>query len=178
MSIDWGSKDFTLSNLNFSVNDGSLLSAVKMLKAKTKQAFYAAIVKNGVIHRSTWNGCAYNAGAEMLDQPLQVSSIASAANAFGDTPAVVKRFINAWDTSRYTSDEIATQALLEVLEQVGIFTDPDSPTVRKRIVVKTMIESTMSDQEMLDEFKQIVLDDEMNEELAAILAEAEGLVMV
>lgn len=177
MSIDWGSKDFTLSNLNFSVTDGSLESAVKMLKAKTKQAFYAAIVKNGVIHRKTWNGCAYNAGALELENPLEVSSYASASVAFGDTPHVVQKFIHAWDSSRYTSDEFATQALLEMLERVGIFTDPDSPTIRKRIVVRTIHESTMTDQEMLDEFKSIVLDNEMNEELAAILAEAESLVM-
>ena len=178
MAVDWGSKNFTLSNMNFSVNDGSLLSAVKMLKAKTKQAFYAAIVKNGVIHRSTWNGCAYNAGAMELEQALHVASIASASAAFGDTQAVVRRFINAWDSSRYTSDEFATKALLEMLEQVGIFTDPDQPTVRKRIVATTIHESTMSDQQMLDEFKSIVLDDQMNEELEKILAEAEALVMV
>lgn len=174
----WGAEHFTLKNMNFKVTDGSLESAVKCLKAKTKQAFYAAIVKNGVIHRKTWNGCAFNAAGLVLENPRTINSYLTASATFGDTEAVVKKFILAWDNSHYATDQLATAALLEILERVGIFSDPDQPKIQRRIVVEVAEASTMTDAELMFEFTLLVQDNKMNEELVAILDAAESLVMV
>jgi hypothetical protein len=177
----WGANEFSLTNVNFSVSDNSLLSAVKMLKATTKQAFYGAILRNGVLRRRTWDGCAFNAGSLELElQGQSAISFESAAQIFGESPAVVKRFISAWDTSNYSDDREATVALTEMLESVGIFTDPDSPTIEKpakpkrRIVIEVVHESTMTDAELLEEFKDVVLHTELDKELTELLESAES----
>lgn len=142
-----------LHNLNFKSTTGfSLESAVKCLSPGAKQAFYSAAMRKGIIRRGTWNACAYNAGAEEIGV-LGVNSFEKAAEAFQCTVAVVRKFINAWDSSPYRSDEEATRALLELLEKVGIFSDPDSPRI-VRVYRKVIVEGNMTDAELLADFQK------------------------
>ena len=180
----WGASEFRLTNMNMTVADKSLDSAVKMLHAKTKQAFFGAIARNGIIKRRTWNGCAFNAGSmeqEILGNTvLDVHSVQDAALAFGESPAVIRRFIYAWDQSNYISDQEATQALREMLIQAGLFNDPDTPGIEKRekrIVVQSVFASTLTDEALMNELTEMVQNDNMNEELANLLNAAESLVL-
>jgi hypothetical protein len=145
-----------LHNLNFTPAKGGLEAAVMCLPPAAKQAFYSAAMRKGIIHRSTWNGCAFNAGG--VEVGINgITSHQKAAEAFGCTTAVVSKFIQAWDNSPYTSDEAATRGLLELLEKVGIFSDPDQPKV-VRIYRKVIVEGNMTDAELLKDFQAEIAD--------------------
>lgn len=167
----WGSEHFRLSGLNMKPATGSPLEqAVKLLPARVKQAFYGAAMRKGVIARSTWNGCAFNAGSleqEVLGDKVSKAGVTSgpaAAQVFGISEFLVSNFIQAWDSSPYPSDQAATEALVEILERIGIYSDPDQPKVR--IVMQTVCEGT--DAELMAAFKKELENPEFSfPELAA-----------
>lgn len=113
----------------------TLEAAVADLNSKTKRAFYSAILRTGTLARKTWDGCAYNQGGIELGDKT-INSSAAAAELFECDVTVVGRFINAWDSFRPDySDKQATQALLEILEKVGILNEPtkaEKPKGEKR----------------------------------------------
>lgn len=161
---EWGSKSFGISGLNFKGHGGSALEqATYLLPARVRQAFYGAAMRQGVIARKTWNGCAFNAGS--LENEIQgkkiegkakveigVQSTNTAADVFGISQFKVKNFIQAWDQSPYPNDKVATEALVEILERIGLFNDPDKPKVR--IVTHVVHEGNMTDAQLLDSFKE------------------------
>jgi len=169
---DWGSKSFVLTGLNFGKSSASELEqAVTLLPARVRQAFYGAAMRKGIIARKTWNGCAFNAGS--LENEIQgkkiegklevtqgVAGYTSAAEVFNISPYKVSRFISAWDTSPYASDKLATEALVEILERIGIFNDPDKPTVK--IVTHTVYEGNMTDAQLLASFKEELTNPEFS----------------
>lgn len=179
MPGNWGSEHFRITGLNFSgVGDFSLEAAVTMLPARVKQAFYGAAMRQGVLRRSTWNGCAFNAGSMEIQENnngLLAYSIESSAKMFNISSALVKRFISAWDHSKYPNDREATQALVEMLERIGIFTDPDMPTVK--IISTRVYEGNMTDEQLLDSFNVAIRTDALDDELKALVEEAESLLV-
>lgn len=102
----------------------TLVSVIQPLNPKSKCAMFAA-ARAGTIARRTWNGCAWNA-AGVEDGAGDISSVTAAANNFGVDQVHVSRFIGIWDAiPPHVSDEVATQMLIEALEYVGIFTEPN-----------------------------------------------------
>jgi hypothetical protein len=160
---EWGAKSFHISGLNFGKSTGSRLEqACYLLPARVRQAFYGAAMRQGTIARKTWNGCAFNAGSlvnEIQGQKIEgkqevisgVQSYMSAAEVFGISEFKVKNFIDAWDGSPYPNDQVATEALVEILERIGLFNDPDKPKVR--IVTHVVHEGNMTDAEVLASFQ-------------------------
>lgn len=149
---DWGAQ---LHNLNFrSVVANDLESAVRCLSPGAKQAFYSAAMRKGVLHKRTWNGCAYNAGGMEIVSGSNIRSIQEAAKIFQCTPHTVSKFIQAWD-SHPGSDEHSTKILLELLEKVGIFSDPDKPRV-VRVYRNIVVEGNITDSELLADFQKEV----------------------
>jgi len=178
---EWGAKEFQLTGLNFGKSyAGALEQAVSLLPARVKQAFYGAAMRKGVIARKTWNGCAFNAGSleqEVLGEKAMVGdgvqSTNTAAAVFGISPYKVTRFIEAWDRSPYPNDEEATKALLEIIERLGMFSEPDSPEVKvithRRVVTQLVFEGTLTDAQLLAEFKTELENPEFSfPELAAV----------
>jgi len=96
----------------------TLEEAVANLNSKAKQAFYTA-AKKKTIKRGTWNGCAFNAAGEEVQQV--VSSTTKAAQVFGLPTSAVSSFISAWDSSKFTNDEEATAFLISCLEKAGLY---------------------------------------------------------
>lgn len=102
----------------------TLVAVVRPLNSKTKCAMFAA-ARAGTIARRTWDGCAFNAASKELG--FSVSSSAVAAGVFGVDKAHVERFIKAWDAiPEGVPDRTATAKLIEALEYVGIFTEPNT----------------------------------------------------
>lgn len=165
----WGGK---IEGINFSVNNGTLESAIRMLPASVKQAFYAAS-KRGRIQQRTWNNCAFNAGAKEIGN-RDVNSVRLAAKAFGISETLVSRFIRAWDTYTPTG-ESAHRDLQILLERVGLFTDPDSPKVIYR---KQVYKGTLKEAELIGQFRKEVenLDTEIDGwlEASVLLFETEA----
>lgn len=150
---EWGAQ---LHNLNFkSVTGFDLEAAVRCLSPGAKQAFYSAAMRHGTIRRRTWNGCAYNQGGKEIVSGSNIGSVQEAAKIFQCTPAVVSKFIQAWDRSPYNSDKEATKALLELLEKVGIFSDPDKPRV-VRVYRNLVVKGNITDDELLQQFQSEV----------------------
>ena len=121
----WGADEFVLS-VDFKQH-GALFDAIKSLNARAKQAFYGAAMKKGELQQGTWNGCAFNAGAEFIGD-RNVHSVEAAAEKFGLTPYVVSRFISAWDSFRSPDEKSPTEHLMEMIEKIGLFTD--NPSVK------------------------------------------------
>lgn len=172
----WGASHFELSGLNFKTHtsNNTLYHAVEILPARVKQAFYGAAIRKGVIKRSSWNGCAFNEGGIEIGNET-VKSIPAAARAFGVSEFLVKNFIQKWDSSPYPSDSEATQALIGILEKVGIFSEPDKPTVR--IINETVYTGNLTDQELTQEFVDAIKLDNLDAELAALLDAAESVLV-
>jgi hypothetical protein len=93
-------------------------NAVRWLNPAAKQAFYAAAASR-TINRGTWNGCAFNAGGEVIGRN-DVTSVSRAAEAFDMPAKSVSNFIRQWDSLR-GSDEEANRMLREAIERVGLF---------------------------------------------------------
>lgn len=102
----------------------TLEAAVQALNSKTKQAFYAA-AKSQVIHQGTWNGCAFNAAGKVVGDE-NVSSYSKAAEVFELPVQKVQDFITAWDSFQASGEYEATNKLLEILDKVGLFTEPNT----------------------------------------------------
>lgn len=149
---DWGAQ---LHNLNFrSVTGFDLESAVRCLSPGAKQAFYSAAMRKGILRKRTWNGCAYNAGGKEILSGSNIQSVQEAAKIFQCSPYTVSKFIRAWD-SHPGSDEHSTKILLELLEKVGIFSDPDKPRV-VRVYRNIIVEGTVTDEVLLKQFQDEV----------------------
>lgn len=114
----WGSENFTVGISPIAASP-SLEAAVKQLNPKAKQAMYAASQK-GKIAKKTWNGCAFNAGGKEVEPGLHISSMGVAAQVFDLEYQVVRNFIQAWDSSSETTED-----LKEILVKVGLYTEPN-----------------------------------------------------
>lgn len=106
-----------------------LEGAVMTLNSKAKKAFYGAARRKGTISRGTWNGCAFNAGAEEIGIN-GIQNFATAAKAMGVSEFTVTKFIKAWDGTiqedhpeYHATDKGATDYLVTLLEKAGLFTD-------------------------------------------------------
>jgi hypothetical protein len=115
-----------------SIPSPGLRGAVEQLSVKAKQAFYVVLKSGGIMHRSTWNGCAFNAGGRAIGR--QVDSFEAAARAFDMKQSDVTRFIRLWDNSRFPNDETASRYLFKLLDQVGICTPPKGKGKGPRII--------------------------------------------
>lgn len=114
---EWGPDGFGRNN-----RPNSFQEACEKLSPKAKQAFFAA-AQHQTIHRGTWNGCAFNAGASESGF-AGVSTVSRAAQVFEMDSTDVSTFIAFWDNSRYENDKEATKALKNILQEVGLFTEP------------------------------------------------------
>lgn len=126
-----GITNFNLEGVDLSagaVSTNSLYNAVMRLPSSAKKAMYAAAASR-TIKRSTWNGCAFNAGGIEIGNE-NVNSFEAAAEAFKCPVKVVRAFISAWDGLEGT-DDYCNGLLRETLESVGLF---DEPTRAVRIV--------------------------------------------
>lgn len=142
---------YSLSGMNFASNVGFTLDvAVRGLAPGAKQAFYSAAQRRGILRRRTWDGCAFNAGARELGIN-DVGSVRRAAEVFKCSPFTVSRFIKAWDGSNYSNDREATRVLVGMLESVGLFSLPDSPTVT-RVYKGLLVPNTLSDEDLIADF--------------------------
>lgn len=122
----WGSDEFILT---VDLKDhGPLFNAIKALNAKARQAFYGAAMKKGHIAQGTWDGCAFNAGGDFAGVS-GITSVEAAAQTFGVTEHVVKKFINAWDNFRSVDDKSPTEHLMLMIEKVGLFGDNPSISI-------------------------------------------------
>lgn len=142
-----------------SSSGSSLDTAVARLNVPAKQAFYAAIEKNGVILRGTWEGgdgggCAFNKGGEEIGQ--RVTSYAAAAKAFDMPESDVRFFIRVWDGLPGTNQQ-ATAALKTSLETVGLFEVPATMKVSARIFRSTVYKSWES--RMMEQLQEDIADD-------------------
>jgi len=111
----------TPSEVKWTAN--TLEEAIAELNDSARQAFYTAASKR-TIKRGTWNGCAFNAAGEEVNQIIRTTS--TAAKAFGISVQAVSNFISAWDssTSRFATDEEATQFLIKCIrDNVGLHKD-------------------------------------------------------
>src|SRR5436189_1996876 len=106
--------------------ENPLVPVVRPLSPKGKQALYAA-ANSGALKRRTWDGCAFNQAGNLLGESVQ--SRRRAAQVFDTTPAVVSHFISVWDQLP-GSNEGCTQLLRDAIEEVGLFTEPDSSRTR------------------------------------------------
>lgn len=133
----------------------SLRQSIERLTPKAKQAFFAA-ASHTVIRRGTWNGCAFNAGGiEVGDQTI--SSSKRAAELFEMETKDVNSFIRYWDSSKYGTDEKATQALRTMIEEVGLFSEPvGNKKFAGGTFVKVVHES--DETKMRQEFDKMVSD--------------------
>lgn len=117
---------FMPSGWNDRPQGNPLVHVVAKLSTAAKQAMYAA-AKKGLIHRGSWDGCAFNKAGE--EAGWSVRSTATAAKVFGMTPEDVGRFITTWDrTSDFCSPEQARRYLIEAIETAGICTPPGRRT--------------------------------------------------
>lgn len=119
----------------------TLRDAVERLTPKARQAFHAAATLGPVAQR-TWDGCAFNAGAEQVGE-VGVNSFSSAAEVFDMPQSDVQAFIRIWD--RLNVDN-PTETLKRVLEEAGLF--PQPKTFVGRSFVKLIHKS---EAEQLDE---------------------------
>lgn len=115
---NWGSDNF----LGNKVGASSLEGIINEFPSGLKQAMFAA-ASTKVIKRQTWDGCALNAAGFEVGKNNQVSSISTAAQAFGITQSQVGIFIRCWDSLPGT-DEECTIKLREMIEKAGLFTEP------------------------------------------------------
>lgn len=106
----------------------TLVGVIKPLNPKSKCAMFAA-ARAGTIARRTWNGCAWNAAGKEVN--AGISSTLEASQTFGVDAVHVGLFIKVWDGLDVETDEEATRMLIEAIEHVGLFTEPNmSKTAR------------------------------------------------
>lgn len=115
----WAPEGFSSQEARFYATE--LEHAVRKLSAKAKQAFHAAATRQEIA-RGTWDGCAFNAGSKELGE--NVASVDAAARLFEMEERDVSRFIDLWDTSKFSTDEEATRKLKQLLEDADLFADP------------------------------------------------------
>lgn len=131
-------------------------SSVRWLSPKAKQAFYAAAASR-TIRQGTWNGCAFNAGAENLGVS-GVSSISRAAEVFEMPEKSVSNFIRQWDQLHA---ENPTARLREAIEAVGLFSPRGTLRLRKLIFAAQNAE----EQKAFEHIDQVVSDETVTDEM-------------
>lgn len=102
-----------------------LVGVIRPLNPKSKCAMFAA-ARAGTIARRTWDGCAWNAAGreEGLTGEKNITDSLAASKAFGVDATLVDRFISVWD-GLAGSDEYCTRLLIEAIEEVGLFSEPN-----------------------------------------------------
>ena len=164
MSSVWAPKNFINST-----HANSLKGAVNRLSPKAKQAFYAASI-SGPINRGTWNGCAFNAGGDILGE--DVRNFDAAAVVFEMKVHDVQSFIQQWDTFRLDLSNVdATDLLRDYLLESGLY-ETSSGSVGTFVVTLHKGPATV-DQEFQELVDQLGDPETMSEfKEAAILAES------
>lgn len=168
----WGRSEFKAPTFGV-----TLLDVTKDLSPSAKQAMYTAAQK-GLIARGTWDGCAFNAGGEVVGR-TDVASFAKAAEVFDMEPKKVSRFIGIWDRYQGTDKE-ATNALIFALEKVGLHSTPEdfkeNGKPKMRVVMKRVF--TSEETKLKEEFDAMVSEldiEEPSEEQEELVHNTKGV---